>query len=148
SNQFIVNYTIHPNPTDTLTLKSHLEQHENSYGKAPETLTADAGYGSEENYTLLEQKEIQCYVKYNTFDKGQHENYRNKFAFSADKLFYDQQHDAYICPMGQAMHYIGDRHKISGNGFLQTYRRYQAKNCNSCPLNGACHKSQTNRIIE
>ncbi len=57
SNQFIVNYTIHSNPTDTTTLKAHLGQHEASFGKAPGVLTADAGYGSEENYTLLEQKE-------------------------------------------------------------------------------------------
>ena len=50
SNQFIVNYTIHPNPTDTLILKAHIEQHEKSFGKAPATLTADAGCGAQENY--------------------------------------------------------------------------------------------------
>ncbi len=148
SNQFIVNYTIHSNPTDTLTLKSHLEQHESSFGKAPKTLTADAGYGSEENYTLLEQKEIEGYVKYNMFDKSQNENYKNKFPFHADKLFYNAQEDVYICPMGQKMNYIGDVTKKSGNGFIQASRRYQAKNCSNCPLNGACHKSKTNRIIE
>ena len=47
SNQYIVNYTIHPNPTDTTTLSKHLAQHEASFGKAPLVLTADAGYGSE-----------------------------------------------------------------------------------------------------
>jgi transposase len=148
SNQFIVNYTIHSNPTDTLTLKSHLAQHESSFGKAPKTLTADAGYGSEENYTLLEQKEIQGYVKYNMFDKSQNEHYKNKFPFHADKLFYNAQQDVYICPMGQRMNYIGDVTKKSGNGFIQTSRKYQAKNCSNCPLNGVCHKSKTNRIIE
>lgn len=148
SNQFIVNYTIHPNPTDTLTLKSHLQQHEKSFGKAPQTLTADAGYGSEENYTLLEQKGIQGYVKYNMFDKGQNESYKSKFPFHADKLFYNEQDDVYICPMGQKMHYIGNSNKKSGNGFLQTYKRYQAKSCSNCPLNGSCHKSKSNRIIE
>jgi len=148
SNQYIVNYTIHPNPTDTLTLKAHLQQHESSFGKAPETLTADAGYGSEENYTLLEQKHVEAYVKYNTFDKGQNETYKNKSPFHNDKLFYDQQQDVYICPMGQKMQYIGTTQKKSRNGFIQTYRRYQAKNCNNCPLNGACHKSNINRIIE
>jgi hypothetical protein len=58
SNQFIVNYTIHHNPTDTAILKAHLEQHQSSFGKAPKTLTADVGYGSEENYSLLEAKQI------------------------------------------------------------------------------------------
>ncbi len=148
SNQFIVNYTIHPNPTDTLTLKPHLEQHERSFGQAPKTLTADAGYGSQENYTLLEQKEVEAFVKYNLFDKEQNGNYKSKHPFHAEKLFYNKQDDAYICPMGQKMHYIGTGTKTSRNGFVQTYKRYQAKDCSRCPLNGACHRSKTNRIIE
>jgi hypothetical protein len=148
SNQYIVNYTIHSNPTDTLTLKAHLEQHERSFGKAPETLTADAGYGSEENYTLLEGRQVEAYVKYNTFDKGQNQTYKNKNPFHVDRLLYNKQQDVYICPMGQQMEYIGDRSRKTGNGFIQTYRQYQAKNCSSCPLNGACHKSKINRVIE
>lgn len=148
SNQYIVNYTIHPNPTDTTTLKAHLEQHESSFGKAPKTLTADGGYGSEENYTLLEAKQTEAYVKYNTFDKGQNGTYNKKFPFAADKLFYNAQQDIYICPMGQQMHYIGDKVHKTSTGFAQTYRRYQAKNCSNCPLNGVCHKAKTNRIIE
>ena len=148
SNQYIVNYTIHSNPTDTLTLKAHLEQHERSFGKAPKTLTADAGYGSEENYTLLEGRQVEAYVKYNTFDKGQNETYKNKYPFHVDRLFYNEQQDVYICPMGQQMEYIGDRNHKTSNGFMQTYRQYQATSCSSCPLNGACHKSKINRIIE
>jgi len=148
SNQFIVNYSVHANPTDTLTLKSHLEQYERSFGKILKTLTADAGYGSEENYTLLEEKNIEGYVKYGLFNKKQKQSYRNKFPFHADQLFYDAQQDVYICPMGQQMGYIGDVKRKSGNGYVQTSRRYQAKNCSNCPLNGACHKSKTNRIIE
>lgn len=148
SNQFIVNYTIHPNPTDTTTLAAHLGQHESSFGHAPKTLTADAGYGSEENYTLLEQKEVEAFVKYNMFDKSQNENYNSKFPFHSEKLFYNEHQDVYICPMGQQMHYIGNLDKKTSTGFIQTYRRYQAKNCSTCPLNGVCHKSKANRIID
>lgn len=148
SNQFIVNYTIHPNPTDTTTLGSHLAQHEASFGAAPKTLTADAGYGSEENYTILEQKQITPYVKYGMFDRQQKENQGSKYLFAADKLYYNQQKDCYICPMGQTMHYIGNSTKTTGTGFIQTAKRYQAQNCANCPLNGACHKSKGNRVIE
>lgn len=148
SNQFIVNYTVHPNPTDTTTLKAHLEQHEASFGKTLKTITADGGYGSEENYELLEAANIEAYVKYGMFDKQQNENYNNKQPFSADKLFYDVSRDCYICPMGQKMHYIGDGKRKTSTGFEQTSKRYQAKNCASCPLNGACHKSKGNRIVE
>ncbi len=148
SNQFIVNYTLHPNPTDTTTLVAHVARHEESFGAAPKTITADAGYGSEENYTLLEGKEITAFVKYGMFDKEQNENHNKKHPFSSDKLFYNPQIDSYICPMGQSMHYIGDSKKKTSTGFEQTYRRYQAKNCHTCPLNGVCHKSKGNRIIE
>jgi transposase len=148
SNQFIVNYTVHPNTTDTNTLASHLEQHEKSFGAAPKSLTADAGYGSEENYTLLEEKKVAAFVKYGLFDKRQNKAFNKKHPFAADKLYYNPEQDHYICPMGQQMAYIGDRIRKTTTGFEQTVRRYQAKNCQSCPLNGACHKSQGDRIIQ
>jgi hypothetical protein len=64
------------------------------------------------------------------------------------KLFYNAVKDVYICPMGQEMGYQGNVKKVTSSGFEQTSKKYQAKNCNRCPLNGACHKSTTNRIIE
>lgn len=148
SNQFIVNYTLHPNPTDTTTLEAHLCQHQASFGEPPKILTADAGYGSEENYVLLEGKEIVSFVKYGLFDKEQNENYKSKFPFAGDKLFYNQQKDCYICPIGQQMDFIGTTTRKTSTGFEQTLKRYQARNCGNCPMNGACHKSKGNRIIE
>jgi transposase len=148
SNQFIVNYTIHATTTDTNTLKAHLAQHEASFGKAPKKLTADAGYGSEENYTVLEQKGTIPFVKYGMFDKEQNETHNSKYPFAADKLFYNQEKDCYICPMGQQMDFIGNSVRTTSTGFKQTLKRYQARNCATCPLNGACHKSKGNRIIE
>ena len=114
----------------------------------PKILTADAGYGSEENYELLESKEVTAYVKYGLFDKQQSDNYTSKQPFSQDKLFYNTEKDCYTCPMGQPMHYIGDTTRKTSTGFEQTSRRYQAINCTNCPINGICHKSKYNRVIE
>lgn len=69
--QFILHYSLHPNPTDTKTLASHLQGFEQYYHKVPKELVADAGYGSEENYNLLKSKKIKAYVKYNYFRKDQ-----------------------------------------------------------------------------
>ena len=112
SNQFIVNYTIHPNPTDTNTLGDHLAQHQASFGISTKKLTADAGYGSEENYTLLEQRQIMPFVKYGMFDREQNETLNGKHPFASDKLYYNKEKDCYICPMGQAMNYIGESTKL------------------------------------
>src|SRR5690554_5156715 len=68
-NQIIVHYTLHQKTNDIHTLKPHLDSFEYLYENLPEVLTADAGYGSEENYEYLESKGIETYVKYNTFDK-------------------------------------------------------------------------------
>lgn len=68
-NQFIVHYSLHPNPNDTKTLPEHIKSFKEQYQKLPEELVADAGYGSQENYTMLEDQGIRAYVKYNYFDK-------------------------------------------------------------------------------
>ena len=83
NNQYIANYSIHQHTTDTNTLTTHLEQHQNDYHQLPANLTADAGYGSEENYTLLESGNVTAYVKYNTFDREQSELLQSKKPFTA-----------------------------------------------------------------
>lgn len=148
SNQFIVNYTIHPNPTDTTTLPQHLQQHEKDYNRKPSCITADAGYGSEENYQYLENKEIEGFVKFNYFDKLQSSRFRNKHPFATETLHYDKEKNCYYCPMGQEMSCIGTYKKKTSTGFEQTLTKYQAQNCEGCPLRSGCHKSKTNRIIE
>lgn len=147
NNQYITNYTVGQTTNDTNTLEEHLEEFNNSYSQYPETATADAGYGSEENYEYLQDKDITPYVKYNYFHKEQGKKHREN-AFLPDNLYYNQNTDIYYCPMGQAMKNIGSYTKKTKNGFEQTITKYQAKNCKGCPLRGLCHKSKYNRIIE
>ena len=147
SDQFIVNYSIHQNPTDTLTLKPHLQQYQNLYKTNPESICADAGYGSEENYDYLEKQSIDNYVKYSYFHQEQSKKWKEN-SFRADNLHYNEEQDKLYCPMGQSMDRIADRKSESLAGYEQTYARYQAKNCNGCSLRGSCHKSKGNRIVE
>jgi transposase len=143
--QFIVNYSIHHNPTDTTTLPSHLNHLETSLGVKPQSVTTDAGYGSEENYDFLQQKDITAYVKYNYFDKDQRSD---KNPFHVDNLYYNEQADCVYCPMGQPMNKTGDRNTTTENGYQQTSSLYQAQNCTGCPLPGMCHKAKGNRIVQ
>jgi len=65
-----------------------------------------------------------------------------------DNLFYNKEQDCFYCPMGQQMKKIASYKKKTDTGFEQEYSRYQAKNCESCPLRGVCHKGKDNRIID
>jgi hypothetical protein len=148
NNQYITHYSIHQATTDTTTLKEHLTDFKNEHQIMPAVVTADAGYGSEENYQYLEQNNITAYVKHSQFDREQNDNIQSKKTFTADKLHYNKEQDYYICPMGQHMANQGTVNKVTATGFKQTVTKYQAKNCNGCPLNGSCHKSKGERIIE
>ena len=79
----------------------------------PESLTADAGYGSEENYDFLEEKGITAYVKYGYFDKEQRDRKYRENPFNADNLHYNPETDTYTCPMR------GPCHKAAGNRIIQ-----------------------------
>jgi transposase len=147
SQQYVTYYSIHQTTTDTTLLKEHLTDFQEQYQQMPETLTADAGYGSEENYEFLERNNIEAFVKFNLFHHEQTAKFQAKIN-RVENLFYNQQQNCYYCPMGQKMTQISTFTKKTDNQFLQTITRYQAQNCKGCPLLGVCHKQQGNRIIE
>ena len=147
SDQFIINYSLHQNPTDTLTLKPHLKQYEDLYGNMPACICADAGYGSEENYDYLEEQGTDHYVKYSYFHKEQTKKWKED-PFKSANLHYNEQEDNVFCPVGEPMDRIEDRERKTASGYRQIYARYEAKNCEGCSLRSSCHKLKGNRIVE
>lgn len=147
NDQVIVNYTIHSNPGDTTTLIEHLEEHQKQYKTTPESVTTDAGYGSEENYAFLEENKVEAFVKFGSFDKEQQKNYAKKKPFHQNQLHYNKEKDCYTCPMGQRMNKVRIEKSKSKNGFEKTLHVYQAQNCTNCPLHSLCHEAKAERII-
>jgi len=145
---FCVNYSLHQKPTDTTTLIPHINQYQQLFSKYPRSITADAGYGSHENYQYLQDNNILGYVKYNTFDKEQKRKASYAKGFKSDELYYNKEQDCYYCPMGQRMQYISTSTHTTENGYQQQVKKYQAQNCNGCPLRSVCHQSKYNRTIE
>jgi hypothetical protein len=133
---------------DTSTLKSHLDSFKQQYGFMPQELTADAGYGSEENYEYLDQNQIEAFVKYNYFYLEQHKGDKAKPPFHVDNLYYNAQQNCFYCPMGQKMTFLENIKKVSLGGYERTVSRYQAQNCKGCPLHGPCHNAIEDRIVD
>ncbi len=148
NNQYIASYSIHQNTTDTNTLIDHLEHHIKSFKQKPNNITADAGYGSEQNYQWLEDKQITAYVKHSQFDRMQREKNQQKNPFTVDKLAYDEVKDKLICPIGEPMNKIGWKIEETKAGYAQVIDKYQAKNCDTCLLKGVCHQQESDRIAE
>ena len=77
-NNFVIGYDVFPNPTDTRTFAPHLENVQNRLKCKFKTVIADAGYGSEENYDYLEEKEITGIVKYPSYEKETKRSFKRK----------------------------------------------------------------------
>ena len=146
-NQFITDFALYANRTDTLTLPSFLESFKSRYHRYAKTVVADSGYGSEENYLFMDVHDMEAYVKYSCFHKEQRPRYTPD-PFSPRSLYYNKELDFYVCPMGQHMKRIGMKRSLTSNGFVTYSVRYQAERCDGCPLRGSCFKARGNRIIE
>lgn len=146
-NQYITHFSIHQKANDTTTLSAHLEGFKQKYNKQSKQVVADAGYGSEENYEMLEKATIEAFVKFSYFHKEQKRSFKNN-PFGLQNLFYNKENDFYVCPMGQRMEKVCDAKRTSSNGYESNVSIYQAKNCQGCPLRGMCYQAKTNRRLE
>lgn len=146
ANQYILNYGFYPVSADTTTLEAFINLGYTRFGVMPKTICADAGYGSEENYHLLETNHIEAYVKYNYFHQEQKKKFKNN-PFRQENLIYNKEDDNYICPQGKPMYFLQSKITTSDNGYKSTVKQYQADNCKGCSLREQCHKAKGNRII-
>jgi hypothetical protein len=145
-NGFILDFALFPNPTDTRTLKPHLDQFERHHGRLPHTVVADAGYGGEENYQYLADKEIRAVVKYNWFHKEQRKGFKKQI-YRQENWPYDQASDSFECPQGHRARYLRDKEELSEGGYRQQSKVYQVQECNGCPVKALCTKGESNRSL-
>ena len=145
-NQYWTNFALYHNPTDTLTFKPFLDKYKKRHGKQSKCVTADSGYGSEENYEYMEMEEMVGYVKYNWFHKEQHKPFKED-VFNQANFYYNKDEDYYVCPMGQHMNPCGQRQTKSDSGYVSVITLYRAQRCEGCPLGSLCKKAKGNRTI-
>ena len=146
-NQFITDFALFPNPTDTLTMIPFLQSFSSRYDRLAHTVVADSGYGSEENYRFMAENSMEAYVKYNYFHMEQRPRFRPD-PFKAENFYYNEEHDYCVCPMGQKMRRIGNRHVKTASGYVSESARYRAVRCEGCPLRCLCFKAKGDRTIE
>jgi transposase len=167
--QFVVGYSLHQRAGDTTCLIPHLEgvqaslqaiaqrqpevlptQDDQPRG-LPQNISADAGYGSEENYAYLADHQLGNYVKYNTFHREQQHHRKpeliRKAQFRTENLPYDAEKDVFTCPANHPLTYRGTSHERTENGYWTELRHYEASGCDTCPLKPECTRTKHNRHL-
>ena len=146
-NQFVTNYSVSQNASDTVSFPDHLakiDQRGEAY--KPNNYMGDSAYGSEENYALLEGHEIGNYLKYNTFDLEKKKSHRND-PFHRTNFSYNEDGDYFVCPAGKKLIYRETIQKKSKTGYISNVRIYEYEGCNSCVWKAHCTKAKHNRRI-
>ncbi len=146
-NRYIVGFTIHPNPTDTKTMIPHLNHLEERLGRLPENIITDAGYGSEENYEYLEEKNLGNYVKYNKFHWEKKKRNREN-PYLAENLCYIPETDRFTCRNGKQLVHTGNRKYVTDAGYETRRDYYRCEDCGGCPYAAECKDTDKNRMLQ
>ena len=145
-NQFVIGFSLHQRAGDPGCLPAHINLLEKYKRPMPKALIADAGYGSEENYSFCEEKNIEAFVKYNTFDKEQTKAWKAQVG-KLENMEYDEDLDEWICANGKRIVFTGERRRKSENGYISTKRTYTCTECMGCPFQTSCAKGKETKTL-
>ena len=106
----------------------------------PAAAVADAGYGSSENYNILEKNNIDAYVKFSNFDRSQKPSRKTTPTFLADAFDYNESSRELICPPGKAMTHLYDTIEKTSTGYKRTISNFKSNSCSTCPMKERCVK--------
>ncbi|HEY4533852.1 MAG TPA: IS1182 family transposase [Fusobacterium sp.] len=146
NNQFVLNYSIHSNPTDVRTFIPHIKEMIRRGIILPETIVADGGYGSEENYMYCKDNEYNALIPYNTMRLEEKRSYSKNIKHWKN-WFYDEECDRFICPNDKNLEFKHYSRKTDKYGYTRDFKIYECENCSDCPYKKDCTKSKGNRQI-
>ncbi len=140
--QYALAYSLFPNPTDTRTLIPFLDEIEQHYFELPKHIVADAGYGSEQNFSdILSNRNREALITYNMFLKEQKKKYKQN-TFNPDNWVYDQETDTYTCPNQKRLEFQYHSVRTDATGFQRSFKVYECEDCSGCPFRSSCTKAK------
>ena len=129
-------------PNDTRTLKPFLQKMETELSFRYETIVADAGYESEENYSYLEDHGQRAMIKPNNYEISRTRKYKRDIS-RHENMSYNYDGDFYTCRAGKRLYATGQyRHRDRGSDYIRKDRIYQCRECKGCPYKSDCIKGR------
>lgn len=139
SGQFIVGAYGSHHPSDMHTLPLFLDELYPRYDKYLKRIVCDSGYESIENYTYLDERDLESYIKPSNYEVSKKRNYKKDIS-KRENMIYDENGDFYICANGKKLTRQKDSHRTRSSGFKEILRTYKCFECESCPYQKLCNK--------
>lgn len=133
TDQYVVDFALYPNPTDFKKLEPFLKQMPtlNKFDK----IVADAGYGSEYNYSMLEKEypDKKHYIPYTMYEKEKTRKYKNDPTKLAN-WYYDKAEDYYLDHYGVKFSFKrNQQRKDCTTGQVRNFKIYEADEVQKTP---------------
>lgn len=146
SKGFITGVTLHQTTSDRQAFISHIEKYEEWYGKGRlKHIVADGGYGSEANFTWMEQRQVIPYVKFTGYYTQAKDTFKKEI-FNAKNMPYHEDGDYYLCPNDQKLEWNRQFTKTYKGGYQCVIHEYVCKKCNTCPIKNKCTTAEYRKI--
>lgn len=141
SNGMIINADVYQNPGDTVTWERFMNRHHTLYGIYPAYPTADAGYGSYDNYLFDLSHGINLVQKFPMYGKEHDPKFRKRQFF---QLNWETNKDGFkVCPNNRVF-CVREKDRVTHTkgGYLSVSQIYtEPKHCADCPLKSECLSS-------
>ena len=144
--EYITGVHVSSERSDQLTMIPLLEEMESRLGFRYGDVTGDAGFESEEIYTYFENKEQDCYIKPQNYERSKTKKYKSNMSLR-ENMAYDAEKDEYTCQNGKKLRvvYVGKRR--SKTEYESEITIYECEGCDGCPYKKSCTRAKGNRKL-
>ena len=144
--EYIVGIDISSERSDQLTFIPFLDKLEKNFNKKYKSITADAGYESEENYTYLENNNQKAFIKPQIYEKSKTKKFKNDIS-KRENMKYNEEDDYYVCAAGKKLLPKGSTTRKSKSNFKSIVNIYECESCLGCEYKNKCTKAKNNRQL-
>ena len=145
--EYVVGAGIFSDCNDIYTLKPTVESILSYSARTIKRLIADSGYESEENYTYLESKGIEYYIKPQNYEQQKKRSFKKNIG-KRENMTYNAETDEYTCHNGKQLKPAGTFKRKSSTGYTSEVTVYECESCEGCPHKEKCTKAKGNRRME
>lgn len=139
--RYITWLTVNHQPTDTSTLTEFVSGMNRSMDFRYKALIADAGYESEENYTFLESKGIEAYIKPSNYEISKKRSVKSDIS-RKENMEYDPERNCYICMNKRDLNLTATKNEKTKSGYVREISIYACEDCSDCTFKDKCIKGR------
>lgn len=144
--EYIVGLDISSERSDQLTFIPFLKKLRKKLSQIFDSVTADSGYESEENYMYLESTGQNTFIKPQTYERMKKRSFKNNIS-KRENMNYDEINDEYTCHNNKKLKVIYNMIRKSKSGYQANVTVYECEDCHDCQYKTKCTKAKGNKKL-